>query len=178
MGRRLVFTVQDLQRDGFSLGGLYRLQLDGVVVAEGTGNFGAEQVTSLSPGCTETIRIGFNPDANAEFETTWDLLDGMGNLLAAGSSSGGLVCTALESEYVLNVYDSYGDGLGHSGSYDVVYGGRTVASGGEFSFSETSRFSRGCQHTIGVHVDAIGDTLFQQQPNPSWELRSVDAAKR
>lgn len=171
---RLVLTVQDLQRDGLGPGAFVRLSLDGAVLTEVTGNFGAEHVMTLTPGCSEDMRIDFAPDSNAEFETTWDIYNGDGNLLAEGSSVGGIVCAPHANQYVLSVRDSFGDGLGRSGSYSLTYEGRVVASGANFEHLETTHFAPGCQHTVGVHVDAIGDTLFQQQPDPNWDLRDID----
>jgi hypothetical protein len=173
---RLVLTVQDLQRDGLGPGGGYRLLIDGVEAVSGGGSFGAEQVTTVKAGCTQRIRVELQPDANAEFETTWDIVDSGGATVASGDSSGGVVCALLASEYVFTIRDSFGDGLGRSGSYSVMYQGETVASGGRFRHTETTRFAPGCQHTIAVVVDAVGDSLFQQQPDPTWQLRDADPA--
>eukprot|EP01052_Picozoa_sp_SAG31_P059381 SAG31_NODE_18689_length_626_cov_1.726755_1_plen_134_part_10 len=54
---RFVLTVQDLQGDGIGAGGYVKVSIDGVQVAESSGNFGRQQVTSFSIGCTENFRV-------------------------------------------------------------------------------------------------------------------------
>ena len=187
---RFILTVQDLQRDGMSGGAFYKVALrspqqraDGDAAADiytGGGNFGAEQVVTFTPGCdsADPITLIVSPDSNADFETTWDVVDASGELIARGGSSGGVICTPpAPTEYTLSLRDSFGDGLGRLGSYSAVYGGRVIASGGRFAHLETTRFVKDCPRTVAVHVDAIGDSAMEDQPDPVWALEDLNSGQ-
>jgi Lysyl oxidase/Secretion system C-terminal sorting domain len=76
-------------------------------------------------------------------ETTWDLRDGSGNILASGGSVGQNVCVLNTLCLRFTIYDSYGDGICcgfGNGSYSVTYGGTLVASGGAFTNQEATDF--------------------------------------
>lgn len=187
---RFVLTVQDLQGDGMSGSAFYRVELRSpqqraagdaaVEIYTGGGNFGAEQVLTFTPGCdsADPIMLTFSPDSNADFETTWDVVNSSDELIARGGSSGGVICTPpTPTEYTLALRDSFGDGLGRLGSYSAVYGGRVIASGGQFGHLETTRFVKGCPRTVAVHVDAIGDSAMDDQPDPVWALEDLDSGQ-
>lgn len=187
---RFILTVQDLQRDGMSGDAFYRVELlspqqraDGDAAVEiytGGGNFGAEQVLTFTPGCdmADPIALSISPDSNADFETTWDVVNSAGELIARGVSSGGVICApTAPTEYTLSLRDSFGDGLGRRGSYSAAYGGRVIASGGQFGHLETTRFVKSCPRTVAVHVDAVGDSALEEQPNPTWELQDLDSGE-
>ncbi len=79
-------------------------------------------------------------------ETSWDIQDNAGNVIATGDSyTGGTVnvdvCVA-PGCYEFTLYDSYGDGICcafGTGSYEVINSnGAVVAAGGEFFDSETT----------------------------------------
>lgn len=77
-------------------------------------------------------------------ETTWDLRDAQGSILASGDVTGGTACVDTGICLSFTIYDSYGDGICCSwgqGSYSVTYNGQVVASGGEFQFEESTDFN-------------------------------------
>ncbi len=84
-------------------------------------------------------------------ETTWDVRDGGGNVLASGGPYGATGTTYVENICVADacfdftIYDSYGDGICctyGSGSYTLTEdaSGSTLASGGSFGSLETTNF--------------------------------------
>lgn len=77
-------------------------------------------------------------------ETTWELRDGSNNLLASNVNAlGDTVCVDTSLCLRFTIFDSYGDGIccaWGAGSYTVTYGGSVVASGGAFTYDETTLF--------------------------------------
>jgi hypothetical protein len=76
---------------------------------------------SIIPSSDFKIVVEIDLDSYEE-ETSWDLQDSDGNVLIFGDSYGNnddviidSISVSDEGGYVLNVYDSYGDGLGYSG---------------------------------------------------------------
>ncbi len=98
-----------------------------------------------------TITITFD---NYPEETSWSLKNSSGSTVASGGvySNQADGSTLVESVCLANgcydfvINDAYGDGICcsyGSGSYSVVAGGSTVASGGSFGSSETTNFCLG-----------------------------------
>jgi len=88
---------------------------------------------------------------NYPAETTWSLaLAGCGAPLASGgpytaanSTQTGNACVADGAAVVFTINDSYGDGICcgfGNGSYTVTANGNTVATGGDFDFTESTYF--------------------------------------
>lgn len=98
-------------------------------------------------GVTLTINLDNYPG-----ETSWDIQDNNGSVLASGGTySGQAGATVVENVcladgcYDFTIYDSYGDGIccGYgNGSYSLTddSDGSVLASGGEFDSSETTNF--------------------------------------
>ncbi len=104
------------------------------------------------PDCTDvTIEIVLD---NYPGETTWEIVDDSGAIIASGGPYGSFptgstvtsnVCLN-EGCYDFTIFDSYGDGIccGYGfGSYSVYDANNTYASGGNFDFSETTNFCMG-----------------------------------
>jgi len=102
------------------------------------------------PPCSD-VTVTINLDNYPE-ETTWDIVDASGNVVASGGPygnqpDGSTVTTTVCLEdgcYDFTIYDSYGDGIccGYGiGDYVVTdANGNTLASGGQFGSSETTNF--------------------------------------
>lgn len=97
------------------------------------------------------ITVTINLD-NYPAETTWDIRNGGGTVVASGGPYAGAGTTVVSDEclidgcYDFTIYDSYGDGIccGYgNGSYEVTDGATVLASGGEFGASETTNFCLG-----------------------------------
>ncbi len=82
-------------------------------------------------------------------ETTWDLKNSAGTVVASGgpySTAGATVTRNFNlaaDSYTFTIYDSYGDGICcayGNGSYTLTSGGTTIASGGSFGSSESTNF--------------------------------------
>ena len=89
------------------------------------------------------VMVSITPD-NYPQETTWDLKDNTGAVILSGGSTGGSICVDSSKCITFTIRDSYGDGICCNfgqGSYSVTYGGQLVASGGNFTTSETTNFN-------------------------------------
>lgn len=111
-------------------------------------------------------------------ETSWDIQDNSGNILASGSGyTGGTVdldvCVAAGC-YEFTIYDQYGDGICcafGTGSYTVVNpNGVTVATGGEFTDLETTTI---CTNTVGLTESNASTVVLY--PNPANEQVRIQA---
>ncbi|MEM9916577.1 MAG: T9SS type A sorting domain-containing protein [Bacteroidota bacterium] len=103
-------------------------------------------------GTNVTVRITFDQYAS---ETSWQITDAGGTVVASGSNYGsfGNGDTFTETYclsnacYDFTIFDSYGDGICcayGNGSYAVTDdSGNTLASGGAFTFNETTNFCLG-----------------------------------
>ncbi len=85
---------------------------------------------ACSPGYSEII-IQIIPD-NWPLETTWNLVNGIGDTLASGNSVGDTVCVPSGSCVLFTIHDSYGDGIYSPGGYWVYVDGVQVAHGNSF----------------------------------------------
>ena len=135
-------------------------------------NYGAILVVSDANGCmftsydTVVINSGANPCTlneltlainfdNYAYETSWDLRDGQGLIVASGANytpnQNGTNLTqtfCLPTDcYVFNIYDSYGDGiccLYGQGDYSLSDAtGNVLASGGSFGYTDTKTICLG-----------------------------------
>ena len=96
-------------------------------------------------------------------ETSWELTDTAGNILADGNSAGDSVCVDSTICLLFNIYDSFGDGICCTygeGSYAIYSDGGLVANGGDFNFRETVIFNCppgfSCESAVPV---TLGDHL-------------------
>ncbi len=111
---------------------------------------------SSCPACVcngTEVTVTINLDNYPE-ETSWQITDGGGAVVASGGTYGSqpdgstVVITECLADgcYDFTILDSYGDGIccGYgNGSYTVTGGGSTLASGGSFGSSETTNFCLG-----------------------------------
>jgi lysyl endopeptidase len=123
-----------------------------------------------------TINLVFD---NYPEETSWDIKDNAGNIIASGNSYTGEivstdVCVA-PGCYDFTIYDQYGDGMCcayGNGSYEVINpNGVVVATGGTFTDSETTSI---CTNTVNVK-DAVA-TVVSIYPNPASDCVRVQAS--
>lgn len=116
------------------------------------GSYFVGQATTISYAqkCTEviaTLNIVFDGYGS---ETTWDVKDALGGIVASGSGYADGQATASEQitlcqgrSYTFTIYDAYADGLSYptDGTYTLTLGGEVVASGsGDFGASESTDF--------------------------------------
>jgi hypothetical protein len=150
-------------------------------------NNGIDQNTGDNTG-TATIALDNN---SVEFtlnlltddyptETTWEVTDGNGNIVATGgpySNTNTLevetFCVSSDACYTFTIYDSYGDGLccspwGGNGEYSMVDGEGTevFSSTGEFETSETQAF---CTDGTGCSMTATF-TLVNDSDNDNGSI--------
>lgn len=83
-------------------------------------------------GQSEVI-IEIIPDAWPT-ETSWDLKDGNGLIIASGGFVGDTICIPSLSCAVFTIYDSFGDGIYAPGGYWLYLDGNLVASGNAFGY--------------------------------------------
>lgn len=93
---------------------------------------------------------------NYPSETTWNIKNSAGASLYSGgpyNSPNAIITVALclpNGCYTFNIFDTYGDGICCSygqGYYNVVVNGTTVATGGQFTFSDTKSFCLNTNNT-------------------------------
>ena len=105
-------------------------------------NFDPAATTDDGSCSYESLSVNINPD-NFASESSWDLVDADGGVVASGTSNSAELCLA-SACYTFTMYDSFGDGMCCSygfGDYSVVDGnGLTLAAGAEFGSSESSDF--------------------------------------
>jgi hypothetical protein len=91
------------------------------------------------PGYSEII-VQIIPDS-WPWETTWNITDNGGNILASGAFDGDTICVPTGSCVVFNIYDSFGDGIYSPGGYWVYVDGTLVASGNSFGYGASQPIS-------------------------------------
>jgi len=126
-------------------------------------------------------------------ETTWDLTDSLGTVLATGgplSNSGTLyswqVCVDSINCYYFTIYDAFGDGIccdWGQGYYNVYLDGNLVATGGQFGSFETTMFGPTCVMPTGAccvdeqcvatntedECDVLGGSWFLGETCPDFQ---------
>jgi len=126
-------------------------------------------------------------------ETTWDLTDSLGTILATGgplSNIGTLyswqVCVDSVNCYYFTIYDAYGDGIccdWGQGYYNVYLDGNLVATGGQFGSFETTMFGPACVMPTGAccvdeqcvatntenECDVLGGSWFLGESCPDFQ---------
>ncbi len=124
--------------------------------------------TVTSADATVTVTITFDDYAD---ETSWDLVNTLtSETVASGSGYDGSVptitediCVSSDQCYTFTIYDAYGDGICcdyGSGSYEVLYNGTSLATGGDFGSEEaTMGIGTGCP-TNDVALQSINTPLY------------------
>ncbi|GAA4275881.1 hypothetical protein GCM10022259_06050 [Aquimarina mytili] len=141
--------------------------------------------------CTDVV-LTLNFDDYPQ-ETSWQIIDSSNQVIASGGTYGsqpdGSTLTITEcldpGTYTFTLNDSYGDGMccGYgNGSYSLVSGGTTIASGGAFGSSETTTFTIGTS-TKGIVIESVTTTeplRISISPNPvgNDELLTVTISKK
>ena len=153
-----------------SLGaGTYYVVVSGF--SSGYGDY-ALSVWQTDTGCTDNeVTLFIDYDSYAS-ETSWDLTDGAGNVLAAGGPGSGetyeeIFCLP-DGDYVFNIYDDWGDGIYcWEGYYELIFDGGTLAGGPDigcdFGYGESAPFTvpgggGGCTDLLLDMYDSFGDT--------------------
>jgi hypothetical protein len=117
---------------------------------------------------------------NYASETSWELTDSFGNIIALNGSLSNASNYTTEIEiptsdecYTFTINDTYGDGICCAygvGSYSITDdSGNTIISGGEFSSVDTSTFRVG--ETLGIN--SIFENNLNIFPNPSNGIFTV-----
>ncbi|WP_299263699.1 endonuclease [uncultured Psychrosphaera sp.] len=109
-------------------------------------------VTNPDPvGCSNNAGTFNLTTDNYGSETSWQITNSSSTVEYSGSGYSNTtdysenICLA-DGSYTFTINDSYGDGICcnvGSGSYSLVVEGSTVASGGNFTYSETTTFTLG-----------------------------------
>src|SRR6202008_4879495 len=114
-------------------------------------------------------------------ETTWDLKDINGNVLAtngtltAATTTTTTVCVNSSSCLTFTIHDSYGDGICcayGNGSYNVQYNGVTVAGGTPFTTVQATTFNcSGQQCGVNQSLVSIILTTDNYPGETTWDLK-------
>ena len=122
---------------------------------------------------------------NYPTETTWNITDAAGNILASGAGASGdteataTACLVDNACYTFTIEDQYADGMCctyGSGSYSVSDSdGNVLASGGSFGASESTDFCFGAAAIPGcTSADAINYNPDATEDDGSCEFPSCD----
>jgi V8-like Glu-specific endopeptidase len=143
------------------------------VSTNNSSTFGFNAVSGAASGFTVNITLDDYPE-----ETSWDIQDNSGNIIASGSGyTGGTistdVCVAIGC-YEFTINDEYGDGIccdWGNGSYEVINSnGAIVAQGGTFTDSETTTI---CTTTVGITESNYSAVVLY--PNPANDQVRIQA---
>lgn len=129
----------------------------------------AFQVVLGGETVTFELRFDFFPE-----ETSWNLIDGDGNILYSGDNYNGMEydtfvqnwCLVPQACYLFTIFDSYGDGLndfftGQDGSYTIYdLNGNVLASilDANFGFQESNPFCLGGNCNVFIDVDVTPES--------------------
>ena len=184
------WTTQNLTATSYTITGLtictgYEFQVRANCANESSSYTSTQTVTTTGcpSGCPNNneVTITIIPD-NYGSETTWEVLDGSTVLYSGGpytnnNSTPIVVDVCLDNGcYDFVIYDSFGDGICCSygnGSYLVEdENGNVLASGGEFTNSETTNFCVGpppatCPNNNEVTVNINTDNYGSET---TWEI--------
>lgn len=136
--------------------------------------------TDISVATGNTLEVVIVQD-NYPGETSWDVADVNGNVIASGNVNGGSVCIGDEC-HTFTIYDSYGDGIccGYgNGSYSILLNGVEVATGGAFAYEESVYVNCppgiDCNNTLlateGLNTVPEGEGWFSYTPPQNGQFR-------
>ena len=123
------------------------------------------------PGLSEVI-VRIVAD-NYPQETSWEIADNTGTIIASGLSTGDTICVAQNSCAQFTIRDSFGDGIFTPGGYYVYVDGVLIAQGAAFGFIAQHQFN--CPQgsfctlpipltTAGTYTADFDDTWYTYTP--------------
>lgn len=122
------------------------------------------------PGFSEII-IVIIPDTWPN-ETSWNVTDNNGVVLASGLAVGDTICVPTSSCVIFTINDTFGDGIYAPGGYWVYADGTLVATGNSFGY--TAQHPIGCppgmfctnslQLNYGTHTASFENTFYTVTP--------------
>ncbi|WP_436517181.1 CARDB domain-containing protein [Ekhidna sp. To15] len=136
------------------------------VADEVPGNNGSDLVVNLDSSLDQIV-FTLNTDEYPE-ETTWEMLDGEGNVIVSGgpypedveSTVTEYICVDPDACYEFVIYDAFDDGICcgfGSGSYSIAdANGNTIFAGnGQFGEFESTAFCIGTECNLAIETDVI-----------------------
>lgn len=136
--------------------------------------------TDINIGSGNNLEIIIEAD-NYPDETSWDVKDLNGTVIASGDVNGSSLCIG-DGCHTFTIYDSYGDGIccGYGdGSYSILLNGEEIATGGAFGSEESVYVNCpdgiDCNNTIDA-IDGLnnvpgGDAWFTYVPSQNGQFR-------
>lgn len=130
-------------------------------------------VYSQCPGGQSELEIIIEPD-NWPEETSWEVKNDIGQVLASGDSEGDLLCVDTDACLVFTLYDSYGDGIFEPGGYWVYLDGDSVAAGGTNFDYEISHFINCNSASICQDAEEIEPGSYSATETNHWYTFTPD----
>lgn len=158
-----------------------------------------QQLQAQCPEGYSQVIVSIVPD-NYPNETSWDIRNSSDVVVASGTINSDTLCYLTGDVLRFTIYDTYGDGICcayGNGSYNVYLDGNLVATGGAFTFSESTLFNfppgyinslllnaygqliDHCNHTYllsGEQLNALTDTIEHFQLYLADTLTTISAA--
>lgn len=139
--------------------------------------FIANYVNAGCGGNQVGITISITPD-NYPQEIHWSLRDAVTNqLIDTGNSTGSYICIASTRCVKFTIFDNAGDGIccGYgNGSYTVTLNGNVVASGGNYTYRESTTFNCPVGFSCSSPIQASVDTMTAAGPE-TWYVFTPDS---
>ena len=169
------------------------------VTFDNSGTFAASLTVTSGSGETSTISYDVTINEgllmevvivqdNYPGETSWDVMDEFGNVVASGDVNGSEFCIE-DNCHQFTIYDSYGDGIccGYGqGSFSILLDGIEIATGGEFSSQQSVNVNCppgiDCNNAIdvsyGINTAPYPNSWFVFVPDTSgqFEITTCDLA--
>lgn len=155
---------------------------DYIITLTATNDNGSVDVSSQTVSITDGLMIDIQIVAdNYPAETSWELANEAGDIIASGGSTGGSYCIADEC-HRFTMYDTFGDGICcqyGQGSFTILIDGVEVATGGEFGDSQTVNVNCppgiDCNNAIaidlGEHTTPFANTWYTYTPPNNGQYR-------
>ncbi|CAK2620346.1 Endonuclease I [Vibrio crassostreae] len=137
--------------------------------------------TPPTQSCNDTSAALTLVTDNYGSETSWSLKNSVSQTLYSGSDYKNNTINEVEmcladGSYILEVSDSYGDGMccsGGNGSYSLSVNGTVVASGGDFQASQSTEFTIGGSTTPPTEPPVLGEYYKDAEGKVGFALKTA-----
>ena len=113
------------------------------------------------------IIVDITPDQFPN-ETSWDIKDLQGNIIASGTTNDDTICVSDTLCLTFTIYDQYGDGIFAPGGYTLTYDGVQIASRSGYDFGDSEYWHMGCPPGFSCQSTAILSEGYTLVPHTEY----------